>query len=61
MHINNFHFTAEPALEVSFGSGEPVSLSIELKEMIHYSLRDLAIIEFTDQGPSIRKESSPRL
>ena len=29
--------------------------------MIHYSQEDLVVIEFTDQGPSIRKESSPRL
>ena len=26
--------------------------------MIHYSQEDLFVIEFTDQGPSIRKESS---
>ena len=29
--------------------------------MIHYRQEDLVVIEFTDQGPSIRKESNPRL
>ena len=31
-----------------------------LIEMIHYSQEDLVVIEFTDQGPSIRKGSKVR-
>ena len=40
-----------------------VKTTIDLKKylMIHYSQEDLVVIEFTDQVPSIRKESSPKL
>ena len=30
---------------------------VSLKIMIHYSQEDLVVIEFTDQAPSIRKDS----